>query len=73
MLNECVSYLVAPHNMTFDKKTIGVYGNNKAKVIDDCDKIIKKYDEKWSKKMKGMGLSFDDSDEPDAEKLNKSS
>ena len=46
--------MVAPHNLTFDKKTIGVYETNKTKVIGDCDKIIKKYNDMIEHKLKGI-------------------
>lgn len=65
MLNSCVSYLVAPHNLTYDKKTKKVYGRSKDRVIGDCDRIIKKYDDKWTKKMNFMSLSVDSQDGDD--------
>ena len=59
MMNTMASHLVAPHNLTFDRKTIAVYDSNKNKVLDECGKIIKKYDDEWVKKMRGMGyLNF---------------
>ena len=46
MLNQCVSYLVAPHNMTYDTRSIRVFDDSKAKVISDCEKILTRFDEK---------------------------
>ena len=66
MMNTCASFLVAPHNLTYDKRTIAVYDKNKDKVIGECSKIIKKYDDEWLKKMKGMGYtSFGDNSDTD--------
>lgn len=46
VLNQCVSYLVAPHNMTYDTRSIRVFDDSKAKVISDCEKILTRFDEK---------------------------
>ena len=63
VLNRGLSYLVAPHNLTFDKKSIKVYETNKTKVIGDCDKIIKKYDDMIEHKLKGMSSENNDKSE----------
>ena len=49
VLNKGASFLVAPHNMSFNKHAIKATEENHVKVIGDLNQIISKYQEEEAK------------------------
>ena len=53
-LNRGTSYLVAPHNVTFNKKGMDASNANHIKVVNSLQGILDKHDAKESRAVKGM-------------------
>ena len=53
-LNKGASFLVAPHNMSYNKHAVKVSDKNHQKVIDDLETILNRHKEEEEKQMKGL-------------------
>ena len=53
-MNKGISYLVAPHNLSFNKRAIQTNGSNHTSVIGSIQEILDRHNVKESKKLKGM-------------------
>ena len=57
-LNRGASFLVAPHNLTFDKKAIIASETSHNKVIEDLEKILSKHKAAESKRLEGLSADM---------------
>ena len=53
-LNRGASFLVAPHNLTFNKHAIQASGSNHQKVVEGLESILKQHSEAEEKALKGL-------------------
>ena len=53
-LNRGASFLVAPHNISFDKHSKKVCESNHSKVVEGLESILKKHKLLEEQKMKGL-------------------
>lgn len=53
-MNRGASFLVAPHNLSFDKRSINATSGNHAKVVDGLESILQKHKIEEEKKTKGL-------------------
>ena len=54
MLNKGTSFLVAPHNLSFNKRAMEASKSNHTKVLGSIEKILAKHNAKEAKAMRGM-------------------
>ena len=54
MMNRGASFLVAPHNLTFNKRAIEASQQNHNNVLSSIEQILGKHNAKEAKAMKGM-------------------
>ena len=59
-MNRGATFLVAPQNLTFNKRAIRANEQNHVKVMDSIQGIISKYDEKEAKRLRGLSLESED-------------
>lgn len=53
-MNRGASFLVAPHNLSFNKRSIQACDSNHAKVVDGLESILQKHKIEEEKKTKGL-------------------
>ena len=53
-MNRGASYLVTPHNLSFNKRAIKAAGTNHDKVVGSIQSMIDKHEFKQAKRMRGM-------------------
>ena len=54
MLNKATSFLVAPHNLSFNKRAMEASKSNHKNVLSSIEKILAKHNAKEAKAMRGM-------------------
>ena len=54
MLNKGASFLVAPHNLTFNKRAVQASSSNHENVLNSIETILAKHNSKEEKAMRGM-------------------
>ena len=54
MLNKGASFLVAPHNLTFNKRAVQASSSNHENVLNSIETILAKHNAKEEKAMRGM-------------------
>lgn len=57
-LNKGASFLVAPHNLTFDKKAIIAAERNHKKVIEDLETILSNHKAAEEKRLEGLSADM---------------
>ena len=53
-MNKGASFLVAPHNLTFNKRAIAASSKNHENVLSSIEHILAKHNAKEAKAMQGM-------------------